>query len=162
VNRCKKTVVLTVTFFAAAALIIAVGGISSANQALETTHQPADHDFLPAELLPVTLDPAEFKENRAAFVVYTLASHIPKILYQEPCYCGCDRAQGHQSLLDCFTGKHGILCRLCQKEAIFCFELNRKGKSPAQIRKAISSGDTSRLNVEQYVDRYYRNARRGQ
>jgi len=115
----------------------------------------AYHNEPPTGPLPPTLDPAQFKDNRATFVAYALAAKIKEILYQVPCYCGCDKEEGHKSLLDCFTGKHGISCQICRKEAIFSFLQHKKGKNPAQIRRAMAKGKASQLDLTKYTDFLY-------
>jgi hypothetical protein len=123
---------------------------------------PNFHDAPSADPLPPVLDPSQFLENRAAFVAYGLASKIPQTLYQVPCYCGCDRHHDHQSLHDCFTGNHGTHCRICQKEAVFCFLQQKKGKTPSQIREAMERGAVTNLNLDKYVRRYYPQLRKSQ
>jgi hypothetical protein len=116
----------------------------------------AYHDHLSATpLLPDTLDPAQFLNSRSAFVAYSLAARVKETLYQVPCYCHCDRERGHQSLLDCFTDKHGALCVICQKEAIFCFLQKQKGKNPAEIREAMAKGEALQLDLSKYSDRFF-------
>jgi Protein of unknown function with PCYCGC motif len=159
-NTLLRRVPLIVLLFAASFLLVADRGISIAEQAVQADRDHAYHDYVPDRELPTTLDPTEFNANPAASVAYTLAARIPKILYQVPCYCGCDRTQGHQSLLDCFVGRHGAFCRLCQQEAIFTFEQKRKGTTAPQIRDAIAWGKASQLNLEKYVECFYRQAKR--
>ena len=86
--------------------------------------------------IPVTLDPKQFPDALSRNV-YALAAKIKPVLYQQPCYCYCDRHAGHKSLLDCFAGTHGSECDICQKEAIFAYQQTQKGKTPSQIRAAI-------------------------
>jgi len=118
-----------------------------------TTH--AYHDHPSDQTLPATLPPSSFSENRSAFVAYSLASRIEQTLYQVPCRCGCDRERGHQSLLDCFTGTHGARCRICQKEAIFCFLEQKKGRSPAQIRSSLEQPKALKFDLDEYTRRLY-------
>lgn len=118
--------------------------------------QPVYHDYAPIGPLPPTLDPIQFRNKRAAFVAYTLAGQIKDTLYQVPCYCACNRTQGHQSLLDCFTSRHGVNCPICQKEAIFCFEQHEKGMDAKRIRQALEKGQASTIEVENNPDRYLR------
>jgi hypothetical protein len=82
---------------------------SSANEAV-----PAFHAQPPVGELPATMDPALFADP---FVqnAYAAAAKIKKTLYQQPCYCHCDRSHGHTSLLDCFASKHGSGCGTCKK-----------------------------------------------
>ena len=117
----------------------------------------AYHKHAPTEPLPSTLDPSELQDNRNAFVIYTLVAEIKEILYQVPCYCGCDQQQGHESLLDCFITKHGVKCTICQKEALFCY-LERKTKTPAEIRDVMASGKPQ-VDLQKYVDDFYQQAR---
>jgi hypothetical protein len=51
-----------------------------------------------------TLDPARFVGKAAA--AHRVAREIPDVLDQLYCYCGCDKHQGHKSLLSCYTDGH--------------------------------------------------------
>jgi hypothetical protein len=51
-----------------------------------------------------TLDPARFVGKAAA--AHRIAREIPDVLDQLYCYCGCDKHQGHKSLLSCYTDGH--------------------------------------------------------
>jgi len=51
-----------------------------------------------------TLDPAQFVGKAAA--AHRVAREIPDVLDQLYCYCGCDKHQGHKSLLSCYTDGH--------------------------------------------------------
>jgi Protein of unknown function with PCYCGC motif len=121
--------------------------------------RPADerkyHDHLPAQELPVTLGPAEFKENRSAFAAYTLAAGIKTILYQVPCYCGCDKERGHESLLDCFTSRHGVHCPICQKEVFYCDEQATKRHTAAWIREQLEKGKSDQVDLAKSLHRFY-------
>jgi hypothetical protein len=101
---------------------------------------PSYHAYAPMPPIPATLDPSQFPDalNRN---VYAMAGKIRPVLYQQPCYCYCDRHIGHKSLLDCFAGTHGSECDICQKEAIFAYRMTQKKKTSAQIRAAIIRGD---------------------
>jgi hypothetical protein len=85
--------------------------------------------------LPKTLPPSQFTDPQTARA-YEAAKEIPKVLAQQPCYCGCSRG-GHRGLLDCYVGDHAAHCGVCQKEALFAAKLTKEGKSPAEIRTAI-------------------------
>lgn len=143
-------------------LALGTGGMASARNQVAATLAHNFHSAPPTEPLPPVLDASPFLENRSAFVAYRLASHIPETLYQIPCYCGCDRNRGHESLLDCFTGNHGTHCRICQKEAIFCFVQRKRRRSPAQIREAIERGELAKLDFEKYAHRFYAQLRKSQ
>ena len=113
------------------------------------------HDHAPVGSLPLTLDAQQFRINRAAFVAYYLASQIKETLYQVPCYCPCNKSYGHQSLLDCFTDKHGSTCVTCQKEAVFCYGQTKKGHTPAEIRKAMERGEIQKIDWETQSDKLF-------
>jgi len=111
---------------------------------------PSYHAYALKPPFPATLDPKQFPDalNRN---VYGLAAKIRPVLYQQPCYCYCDRHAGHKSLLDCFVGTHGAECDICQKEAVLSYQLTQKGKTPAQIRAAIIHGDWRAVNLNPYL-----------
>jgi Protein of unknown function with PCYCGC motif len=117
--------------------------------------EPAYHNAPATEPLPMTLEPAPFANNRSAFVAYSLARKIRGLLYQEPCYCGCDKFSDHKSLLDCFTTKHGIGCHICQRGVMFTHEQAKTGKTAAQIRDAMAKGDLAGFDRNKYVDEHY-------
>jgi hypothetical protein len=100
------------------------------------------HDSLPNGPLPKVADPEQFAKDPAIKRVYELASAIPTILYQLPCYCGCDKAFAHTSLLDCFTGTqtHAVHCLICRQETVFAFRKVHEGQKIVQIREAIIGG----------------------
>ena len=79
---------------------------------------------------------------------YKMAARIPAVLFQEPCYCHCDRAMGHTSLHSCFEGLHGAECSTCMKEAVYAYRETKKGHSPAQIRAGIERGEWMNIDLE--------------
>lgn len=81
-------------------------------------------------------------------IVYKIAAKIPAVLHQQPCYCHCDRAMGHNSLHSCFEGTHGAQCETCMKEAVYSYEATKKGKTPAQIRTGIERGEWASIDLE--------------
>ncbi len=83
----------------------------------------------------------EFFTHKYQTAAYQMASAIPDVIYQMPCYCWCDRAMGHKSLHSCFENSHGATCTVCMSEAAFAYEQTKQGKTPAQIRAAIEHGD---------------------
>jgi hypothetical protein len=123
----------------------------AASQQAQNTEDsiPAFHDGPPKGELPATLSPMLFG-NVAVQNAYTLAGRVKKILYQQPCYCHCDRSVGHASLLDCFASKHGSGCDVCMKEAIYSYEQTRKGKTAAQIRAGIEQGEWRQVDMSKY------------
>ena len=78
---------------------------------------------------------------------YELAAKIPKVIYQLPCYCYCDRTVGHKSLHSCYESAHAAHCSACLKELYFAYMETKKGKTPAQIRAAIVKGDWEKIDL---------------
>jgi hypothetical protein len=113
------------------------------------TEVPAFHAEPPKGALPDTLDPAQFQDAQTKNI-YTLAARVKPVLYQEPCYCGCDKEVGHKSLLDCFTDLHGAHCVLCKKEAAFTYSESLQGKTAAEIRKEIMDGKWKEVDLAAY------------
>jgi hypothetical protein len=77
---------------------------------------------------------------------YDLASKIPVVLHQQPCYCYCDR-MGHNSLHSCFENTHGARCSTCLKELYYSYQQNQKGKAPAEIRAGIIRGEWKSIDL---------------
>ena len=89
----------------------------------------------PAEQLRVTLDPKNFQGDvRKA---YEAAERNPGLLAQMHCYCGCDKADGHKNLLDCFRDSHGSTCAICVGEARDAEAMANRGVPVEQIRDAL-------------------------
>jgi hypothetical protein len=78
---------------------------------------------------------------------YDLASKIPTVLHQQPCYCYCDR-MGHNSLHSCFESTHGARCSTCLKELYYSYQQHKAGKTAAQIRAGIIKGDWKQIDLE--------------
>jgi uncharacterized protein with PCYCGC motif len=114
---------------------------------------PAYHSRAPRSPLPATLAWEQFAGNPYAENAYFIAGRIREILYQQPCYCHCDRSLGHGSLLDCYTrpDKHAAVCQTCLQETFFADEETRAGKTAAEIRKEIIRGDWKRVNLAKYL-----------
>jgi len=110
---------------------------------------PAFHTEAPTGTLPATMSPDTFPEPLVQNA-YTVAARVKKVLYQEPCYCHCDRSQGHGSLLDCFVSKHGSGCQICIREDLYSYEQTRQGKTAAQIREGIMRGEWQSLDATKY------------
>jgi len=122
--------------------------VAVATQTEEPT--PAFHAKAPQDALPPTMDPSLFPDV-LTFNAYTVAGRVKKVLYQQPCYCHCDRSQGHGSLLDCFVSRHGAGCDICQKEDFYSYEQTHKGQTPAQIREGIMHGEWQRVDSAKYA-----------
>jgi hypothetical protein len=78
---------------------------------------------------------------------YELASRIPTVLHQQPCYCYCDRT-GHNSLHSCFENTHGARCSTCLKELYYSYQQHQKGKTATQIRAGIIKGDWKLIDLQ--------------
>jgi len=111
---------------------------------------PAYHDQAPVGALAATMSP-EFFTEPGVQNAYTVAARIKKILYQQPCYCHCDRSVGHGSLLDCFASKHGSVCNICMSEDFYAYEQLKKGKTAGQIRAGIIRGDWQTVDLTKYA-----------
>lgn len=97
---------------------------------------PAHYESAPdVGSLPVTLSPELFTGNKR--LAYQVAREIPQILAQLPCYCHCDRSEGHRSLHSCFESEHGENCGICIGEALMAYKLNKQGVTASEIRKQI-------------------------
>jgi hypothetical protein len=132
-----------------AAVLVPISARPVAQQSGGDEPVPAYHTQVPAGELPQPMDPAEFA-NPVVKNSYALAAKVKKVLYQEPCYCHCDRSVGHTSLLDCFTSKHGSGCNICMAEALYSYEQSKKGKTPAQIREGIQKGEWRQIDAAKY------------
>jgi Protein of unknown function with PCYCGC motif len=141
----------TALFVAALLVVLLPGTPSDAAEAAAQTEEPvpAFHAQPPTGALPDTLDPAQF-ENPVVKNAYAAAAKVKKVLYQQPCYCHCDRGHGHASLLDCFTSTHGSMCNVCTSETLYSYEQTRKGRTAAQIREGIQRGDWQRIDTAKY------------
>jgi hypothetical protein len=122
----------------------------SSTQDVNPEPVPAFHNTVPAGPLPATLSPSLFSDSIAQNA-YSIAARIKKILYQQPCYCHCDRSQGHGSLLDCYVSKHAAVCGICEREDFYAYEQSHKGKTGAQIREGIERGDWQGVDMTKYL-----------
>jgi len=113
---------------------------------------PPFHASPPSGPLPPVLDPSRFPDGETRNI-YALAARVEAILYQQPCYCGCDKEDGHKSLLDCYTGYHASGCSLCKKEAVFAATEYSKGKTAVQIREEIIAGKWKTVDLSAYGDK---------
>ncbi len=105
-----------------------------------------------AEPLPALLPPSQFADRPVVVAAYTIAHKIPRVLAQQPCYCGCDKHFGHRSLLDCFASAHTAGCATCVRETFFTWEMTRQHKTPAQIRAAIIHGEFNSVDINHPPD----------
>ena len=112
---------------------------------------PAYHARAPKGDLPETMNPERFP-NPLVENAYAIAAKIKKTLYQQPCYCHCDRSKGHTSLLDCFASEHGSACGTCIYEDLYSYEQLSKGKTAAQIRRGIIKGEWKSVDATKYTE----------
>ena len=110
---------------------------------------PIYHGQLPDGPLPSTLSPNQFTEPQVKNA-YAIAARIKKTLYQQPCYCQCDRSLGHQSLLDCYVSTHASRCDICMSETFYGYEQLKKGKTAAQIRDGIVRSEWEHIDIAKY------------
>jgi len=113
---------------------------------------PAYHSTPPAKgaKLPPLLTKADLWNEDAQYPfqthAYELAGRISSVLYQQPCYCHCDR-MGHKSLRSCFEGTHGAICDICLKELYYSYQQHKGGKTATQIRTGIEQGDWRQIDL---------------
>jgi hypothetical protein len=130
------------------ALVLALAVIAFA----QGDHVPAYNAQPPkaGELLPILPGDLRVGENfKYPYQghAYELASKIPGVISQLPCYCYCERI-GHGSLHTCFESTHGAHCGICLKEVYFAYQQTKLKKSPAQIRDAIIKGDWKSIDLD--------------
>lgn len=111
---------------------------------------PSYHAHAPTGPLPNTLDP-KFFHDALTKNIYAMAAKEKPVLYQQPCYCHCDRSVGHKSLLDCYVDRHASNCATCKQEAAYAYEQTKKGKTPAEIRAGIINGDWKKVDMTTYA-----------
>jgi hypothetical protein len=101
--------------------------------------------------LPPILGKEQLWGDNAAYPfqrhAYELAAKIPNVIYQQPCYCYCDR-MGHKSLHTCFEKTHGAQCSTCMKELYYSYQMTVQHKTPAQIRTGIMAGEWKQIDLE--------------
>jgi hypothetical protein len=124
-------------------------GMDQSAQAVDEP-TPAFHAHAPQGGLPPTMAASLFSDTQTANA-YAIASRIKKVLYQQPCYCHCDRSQGHGSLLDCYVSRHATGCDICQKENFYAYEQTHKSRTPAQIREGIMRGEWEKVDAAKYA-----------
>lgn len=114
---------------------------------------PAYHSTAPAKgaKLAATLTKADLWGADAQYPyqthAYELAAKIPAVIYQQPCYCYCDR-MGHKSLHSCFEDTHGAQCSICLRELYYSYQQHQKGKTAAQIREGIMKGEWRSIDLQ--------------
>ena len=104
-----------------------------------------------SEALPPILAKDQLWGDNAQYLfqthAYELAAKIPNVIYQQPCYCYCDR-MGHKSLHSCFEDTHGAECSTCMKELYYSYQMTKQHKTAEQIRKGIIRGDWKDIDLQ--------------
>ena len=124
-----------------------------ANSQQEETRVPAFHSTPPAKgaKLPPILGKEQLWGDNDQYPyqshAYELAAKIQGVIYQQPCYCYCDR-MGHKSLHSCFEGTHGAQCSTCLKELYYAYQMTKQHKTAAQIRKGIIAGEWRQVDLD--------------
>src|SRR5208282_4706845 len=137
---------------ASVALFLMVTMVSAPWLESEDEQVPDFHSAPPAGAeLPRILTPEQLTGNNARFSyqthAYELAAKIPKVIYQQPCYCHCDRGMGHTSLHSCFSGTHGAECGTCLKELYYTYTMYKQHKTAREIRAGIIKGDWKAIDL---------------
>jgi len=141
------------TFLALATLLCAAA-IVQAQWANQQNAVPAFHPTPPAkgEVLPAVLTEKELAAqgmNQPVQVAsYKAVAKMPAVMYQQPCYCYCDRGHGHKSLHSCFETTHGAMCSTCMGEALYAYKMSRQGWNPKMIRDGIIRGDWKLMDLQ--------------
>jgi hypothetical protein len=113
---------------------------------------PAYHVSKPKDPQPPLLSgtqlTGDYFQHPYQVTAYKMAAKVQNVLYQQPCYCRCDRAMGHTSLHSCFEVLHGAACSTCMKEGVYTYQQTKLGKTPAQIRADIERGEWQKVDLE--------------
>ncbi len=115
---------------------------------------PAYHDAPPAKgaALPPLLTQAQLVSAGLTMPAqkesYKAAAKVPSVLYQQPCYCHCDKHAGHSSLRSCFESTHGANCGTCMAEALYAHQKSKQGWSAKMIRDGILRGEFQQIDLQ--------------
>ncbi|HXB20162.1 MAG TPA: CYCXC family (seleno)protein [Candidatus Solibacter sp.] len=115
---------------------------------------PAFHDKPPAtgEKLPAIWTQKQLAAGgfTAPFQkeAYAAAAKAPGVMYQMPCLCHCDQHAGHTSLHSCFEGAHGANCGICAAEALYTYQMSKKGWTAQMIRDSIIRGEFKSIDLQ--------------
>ena len=112
---------------------------------------PVKTDVLPPILSGMQLSGPNFQQPIQTHA-YELAAKIPRLLYQQPCYCRCDRSMKHNSLQSCFSSAHGAQCSTCMQELFYTYKMNKLKKTPAEIRAGIIHGDFKNISDKEALE----------
>ncbi|MFC6644098.1 CYCXC family (seleno)protein [Granulicella cerasi] len=130
-----------------AASLVASAQFSDPAKDIPAYNSQAPHAPLPPVLSGKQLTGVYFSHPYQV-TAYKMAAQVPGVLFQQPCYCRCDRGMGHNSLHSCFEGLHGAECSTCMKEAAYTYRETKRGRSAAQIRAGIERGEFESIDLE--------------
>ena len=110
----------------------------------------AKNNRLNVEPLPLGDFPASIKTASSDILrAYKFSSDAKNhgVLNAQTCYCGCDRGQGHENLLDCYIkelfgnkaiyDEHALFCQMCVSEVRDVEKWLSEGKAADQIKVLI-------------------------
>ena len=132
---------------------LAVSAPWAISQQDSETRVPAFHAGLPAKgaQLPSILGKEQLWGENQQYPfqshAYELAAKVSNVIYQQPCYCYCDR-MGHKSLHSCFETTHGAQCSTCMKEVYYSYQMTKQHKTAGQIRKGIIAGEWKQIDLQ--------------
>jgi hypothetical protein len=115
---------------------------------------PAYHAAGPAkgETLPPLMTEAQLAQAGLTMPAqkesYKAAAKVGAVLYQQPCYCHCDKHAGHTSLRSCFENAHGANCGTCMMEALYSYQQTKKGWTPKMIRDGIMRHEFQQIDLQ--------------
>ena len=136
------------------ALILTMVTLATLAASAQWLDVPAYHPAPPkkGEALPPILGGLDLSGPTFKYVfqvrAYELAAKIPNVIYQQPCYCHCDRSVGHKSLHSCFESMHGAQCAACMKELFYSYQQHKVGRTAAQIRENIIKGEWEKVDLQ--------------
>ncbi len=135
-------------------IVIFATALTQAQLGASNSDVPAFHDKPPAkgEVLPAILTEKQLTDGGytapAQKEAYRAAAKAPGVMHQMPCYCHCDRAHGHNSLHSCFESAHGANCGTCIAEALYAYQMSKKGWTAKMIRDSIIRGDFKTMDLQ--------------
>jgi hypothetical protein len=111
---------------------------------------PESNAKLPPLLMPS--QPGDFKGltdeyQRIVKIAYRAAFTVSDVIYQQPCYCRCDRMVGHKSLRSCYQDQHAMHCDTCLKELFYAYESKKRGRTAEEIRTGITAGEWQTIDL---------------
>jgi hypothetical protein len=138
---------LTLLFVALVGASMSAQWAASGNVPAYNAAPPPAEAKLPTILSGKQLQGSDF-QHPSQVRAYQLAAKMDKVLYQLPCYCYCDRSQGHNSLRSCFESEHAARCGICLQEAFYAYQKHKAGWTVRQIREGIRRGEYKKINLE--------------